>query len=196
VSDRNYNLLQAFSNFLMIRNLFIEQIIRGDRQAVEVFVTENQEQVFRTCLAYLQNEHNAADLAQEVFIKAIEKLHQYKGESKLSTWLIRIAINLSLNYLRDNKKRLLQVELNEKGSNLRNEESGYNSEVKKAVRHAIFKLPEKQRKVFILNFYLSLSYAEIADLSGYSISAVESLLFRARKNLRELLLDFYNEFID
>jgi len=68
-------------------------------------------------------------------------------------------------------------------------------EIKTTVRKAIYALPEKQREVFILSFYLDMTYAEIMDTTGFSISSIESLLFRARKNLRDYLQDFYDEII-
>jgi RNA polymerase sigma-70 factor, ECF subfamily len=176
----------------MSRNLFIEKLLNGDSQALKAFVEENQNPVFRTCLAYLQDEHDAADLTQEVFIKALSKLNQFKGEAKLSTWLLRIAINMSLNYLRDNKKRLSKLNISA-ASNLESPVTRNNPEIKKILRTAIYKLPEEQRRVFILNYHLDLSYKEISETTGYSISSIESLLFRARKKLRELLLDFYDE---
>lgn len=175
----------------MTINSFIEQLKQGDKQALTQFVNDNQDMVYRMCLAYVQNEADAQDLTQNVFIKAFEKLHTYKGDSKLSTWLTRIAINLSINYLRDNKKRLEQVDIS---SITIIESSDKNTkETKKAVRKAIFNLPDKQRKVFILHFYLELPYKEICDVTGYSLSSVESLLFRARKKLKDLLNNYYKE---
>lgn len=179
----------------MNKNIFVEQIKNGDRHALEAFVNDNRKKIFHICLAYVQNEQDATDLTQEVFIKALEKLHQYKGDSKLSTWLIRIAINLSLNYLRNNKKRLQQVELSDISIVSSQKEKLITKEIKTTVRKAIYALPEKQREVFILSFYLDMSYAEIMDTTGFSISSIESLLFRARKNLREYLQDFYDEII-
>lgn len=174
----------------MSRNIFIENIKRGNKDALSAFVKENQNMVFRTCLAYVQNEHDAADLTQNVFLKAFEKLEQYKGDSKLSTWLIRIAINLSVNYLRDNKKRLNHADIS--NLNLPDESfSGQSKETRKAVRTAIFSLPAKQRKIFILYFYLELSYKDISDVTFLSISSIESLLFRAKKKLKEILEDYY-----
>jgi RNA polymerase sigma factor (sigma-70 family) len=177
----------------MGENLFINQLLSGDRKALEIFVNDNRHKIFRICLAYVQNEHNASDLTQEVFIKALEKLHQYKGDSKISTWLTRIAINLSLNYLRDNKKRLQQVGLESFDFESNQPNKLLSGEVKQMVRKAIYKLPEKQRKVFILSFYLDLSYAEIGEITAMTISSIESLLFRARKNLRSYLQKFYDE---
>ncbi len=177
----------------MNRNLFVEQLLNGEKHALEAFVKENQNAVFRTCFAYTQNSHDAADLTQEVFIKAFEKLNQYKGEAKLSTWLIRIAINLSLNFLRDNKKRILHVDISEVKNMAETKSMETNPEIRKNLRKAIYKLSEEQRKVFILNYHLNMSYKEIAEITGFSISSIESLLFRARRRLRELLLSFYDE---
>jgi RNA polymerase sigma-70 factor, ECF subfamily len=179
----------------MSRNIFIEQLQRGDKEAMRVFVNENQHMIYRTCLAYLQNEHDAADLTQNVFLKAFEKLEQYKGDSKISTWLTRIAINLSINYLRDNKKRLEQVDIADINLPDESNNSEKTKQTKKAVRKAIFSLPEKQRKVFILHFYLELSYKDISEITGLSVSSLESLLFRSRKKLKVLLEKYYNETI-
>lgn len=171
----------------MTHNIFIEQLRNKDVQALNALVKEYQDKVFRICLGYLQNEHDAADVTQEVFIKALEKIDQYKGEAKISTWIIRIAINLSLNYLRDNKKRLLHTELS--GINLEDEslDTYQQKETRQIVRKAIYKLPDKQKKVFILSYYMDYSYQEISEVTGYTISSIESLLFRARKRLRESL---------
>lgn len=179
----------------MGENLFINQLLNGDRHALEVFVNDNRNKVFRICLAYVQNENDASDLTQEVFIKALDKIHQYKGDSKLSTWLTRIAINLSLNYLRDNKKRLQQTDLGKVDFELNYTNNIHTREIKQMVRKAIYKLPDKQREVFVLNFYLDLSYAEICEITSLSISSIESLLFRARKNLRNYLQEYYKEIL-
>ncbi|MBN1118297.1 MAG: RNA polymerase sigma factor [Bacteroidales bacterium] len=175
----------------MDQNLFLKQLKEGDKTSLEFLVKEYQKPVFRTCMAYVQNEHDAADLTQDVFIKALEKINQYKGDSKISTWLVRIAINLSLNFLRDNKRRLQNIELSDIHIISDEKDNLISIETRKKVREAIFNLNEKQRKVFILNFYLELSYQEITEITGYSLSAVESLLFRARKSLRKLLEDYY-----
>lgn len=179
----------------MGETLLINQLLSGNRTTINAFVVENKDRVFRTCLAYVQNKQDAEDLTQNVFVKVFDKLHQHKGEAKISTWLIRIAINLSLNYLRDNKKRLQHLDVD--SIEIKEEETSpvASKEVKLAVRYAIYRLPEKQRKVFILSFYLNMSYQEIKEVTGFSISSIESLLFRARKRLKSMLTDFYSEFI-
>lgn len=177
----------------MTKELLIEKLLKGDSHSFEIFVKVNQDKVFRTCLGYVQNEHDALDITQEVFIKAYEKIDQFKGDSKISTWLLKIAINLSLNFLRDNKKRQVNVDISAV-KELTTENNSDEKQMKKAVRKAIYNLPEKQRRVFILSFYLDLSYKEIAEITQYSISSIESLLFRARKNLKSDLQSYYETF--
>lgn len=178
----------------LVKNNFVEKLILGDEKCLARFVTENQDMVFKTCLGYVQNEHDAADLTQNVFIKAFEKLKQYKGEAKISTWLIRIAINLSINYLRDNKKRMLHDDISQVETTISDTNNFRDDETRKVVRKAIYSLPEKQRKVFILSFYLQFSYKEIAETTGLSVSSIESLLFRGRKKLKSLLHNYHKEY--
>ena len=177
----------------MENQLFVEHLKNGERHAVEQLVLSHRDSVYRTCLAYVQNQADAEDLTQEVFIKVLEKIDQYRGKSKLSSWIIRITINLALNYLRDNKKRMNQLDIAEIQLPIQENSAEKNRLIKKMVRKAVHKLPEKQRRVFILSSYLDLSYNDIAEVTGYSISSIESLLFRARRKLRELLQEFYDE---
>lgn len=175
----------------MSKDIFIEQLQRGDQIALTRLVEDNQDNVYRTCLAYVQNEHDAADITQNVFINVLEKVGQFKGEATLSTWLIRIAINLSINFLRDNKKRLKQLDVTDLQMESDDNSDDSQKEAKRAVRNAIYSLPDKQKKVFVLHFYLKLSYKDIASVTNYSVSSIESLLFRARKKLRSLLQGYY-----
>jgi RNA polymerase sigma-70 factor (ECF subfamily) len=177
----------------MDRNLFLNKLLQNDEQAINTLVLENKDAVFRTCLAYVQHVADAEDLTQEVFIRAMERLDQYKGDAKLSSWLIRIAINLSKNFLRDNRKRLNSIEPENIHLADTRKNPQYSVIIKKMVRNAVYKLPEKQRTVFILSNYLDLSYKEITDVTGFSNSSIESLLFRARRKLRYLLHEFYED---
>lgn len=176
----------------MQESLFYTLLQKQDEGAVTTLVMKYRDMVYHTCLAYVQHEHIAEDLTQDVFLKVLERIGDFKGKSKLSTWIIRIAINLSLNYLRNNKKHLNQIDAGEvqMPDNSRRDDS---KDTKRAVRNAIYRLPERQRKVFVLSFYLKLSYKEIEEVTGLSKSSIESLLFRARKKLHDLLINYYNE---
>ena len=178
----------------MENQLIIENLKNGKKQAIEQLVLSYRDTVYRTCLAYVQNRADAEDLTQEVFIKVIQKIDQFQGKSKLSSWIIRIAINLALNHLRDNKKRLNQLDVSDIQLSFDYKSSEDKRLVRQMVRKALYRLPEKQRRVFVLSYYLDLSYHDIMEVTGYSLSSVESLLFRARRKLRELLQDFYNDY--
>jgi RNA polymerase sigma-70 factor (ECF subfamily) len=170
---------------------FVSEIVSGNKEAVEKFVADNRKRVFHTCLGYVQNTSDAEDLTQEVFIKAFEKMSKFRGDSKLSSWILRIAINLAKNYVRDNKKRLNQFPIEDIALLSEDKPYGFNRQIGTAIRKAVYALPSKQKEVFILSSYLGFSYKEIAQITKYSIASIESLLFRARRNLRKQLQGFY-----
>lgn len=175
--------------------LLAEKILNGDKAALESLFNDHRHKVYRICLGYVQDRDNAEDLTQEVFIKVMLNIGQFKGQSKLSSWICRIAINLSLNFLRQHKKRLFQTDLSEADSLISEEQEISRLQINKSLRKAIQKLPERQKMVFILSQSLDMSYAEIAETAGISLSSVESLLFRARKNLRQILIQQTDEYL-
>ncbi len=183
---------------------FIEDLREGTNQAYGRLLDEYQQKVFGTCISFVPNAEDAEDIAQEVFVEVFNSINKFKGDSKLSTWIYRISVNKSLEFIRkkNTKKRFgfMQsllgnetaidrssyfTEFNHPGIQLENKEK---SEILFA---AINKLPEAQRIVYTLNKVDDLSYQEIAEVTRKSISSIESLLFRAKKNLKVLLHDYY-----
>lgn len=166
---------------------------------------QHSRMVFNLCLKYLQNIEDAEDVTQEVFITIFKSIAQFKGESKLSTWIYKIAVTKSLEFIRmkKRKKRFAFFELilnNEKGeinvSNVHFYHPGIqleNKERSAILFKAIDKLPENQKTAYILCKLEELSYAEISEIMKVSISSVESLLFRAKQNLQKLLGDYYEK---
>ena len=164
--------------------------------------------VFNTALGLVQNRHDAEDVTQEVFVTLHQTLSTFKGQSQLSTWIYRITVNKSLDFLkaRTAKKRSGFV-ISLFGSKSEDDRPidvpdfvhpGVHLERKEAAAalfRAINKLPEQQKVTFTLSKVEGLSYQEIADVLQLSIPSIESLLFRAKQNLQKLLRDFYeNEF--
>ena len=153
----------------------------------------------------MQNVEDAEDITQEVFVEVFQSVKNFKGESKLSTWIYRIAVSKSLEFLRwkNRKKRfgfmqsLLYNNLTETileipnffhpGIQLENKERAA------ILFAAINKLPENQKTAFILHKIEGLSYAEVADVMHATVSSVESLLFRAKQSLQKLLGDYYEK---
>jgi RNA polymerase sigma-70 factor (ECF subfamily) len=184
----------------MTDNELIKIILQGDREKFRVFVEKYQQMVFRTCIGFLHNKDDADDLTQEVFIRAYQSLSRFKGESAFSTWLYRIAVNASLNKVRKSSKNFILQRLErfsgqEKGTEhviapadpenpeniiIREEHSRW-------VQKALDSLPENQRTAIILSKYDDLPQKKIAEIMNITEGAVEALLQRAKKNLREKL---------
>jgi RNA polymerase sigma-70 factor (ECF subfamily) len=182
----------------------VDKIKKGDKNAFKALVENHQELVLNTCRGFLHNEDDALDVAQEVFIEAYRSIKKFRGESRIRTWLYRIAVNKSLNHIRYNKKHKLpnNIEVMYKGigkniDNVSNPELP-DAELERSERSvvlykAIDELPKKQKTAFVLSKFENLSYKEISEVMNKSVSSVESLLFRAKKNLQEKLVNFYKD---
>lgn len=181
----------------------ITRIRSGDEQAFQALVKSKQALVYNTALGLLQNTEDAEDVTQEVFIKVFEALHQFKGESALSTWIYRVAVTTALEFIRakkrkkrfgfmqpllgdDNETTIEIPDFHHPGISLDNKEKAA------MLFSSIKKLPDNQQVAFVLNKLEGLSYKEIAEVMNTSVSAVESLLHRAKTNLKEILKNLYN----
>ncbi len=168
----------------------IELFNQRDPRFFRELVDRYQVSILNVCLAYTHNRDEASDLTQEVFIQAFRSASEFRGDSSIKTWLTRIAIHKSLNFLRKSK-RITSTELNEANHSSFSSDSSdtqlLQSEQKKWFYRALDALPEKQREAFILHKLEENSYQEVAEIMGTSVSAVESLMHRAKVNLRALL---------
>ena len=184
----------------------IKGIQQGDRKSFQTLVETYQRMVVNTCLGIVHNQADAEDLAQDVFLEIFRTAEKFRGDSKLSTWLYRIATNRSLNLIRNNKrKRFFQsIEDTFTGGRNRNSEISENrgdqpdqnmadQQRSDLLHRAIDRLPEMQRIAFTLNKYEELPYQQIAEIMEISLASVESLIHRAKKNLQEQLLDCYKK---
>ncbi|MBC7875294.1 MAG: RNA polymerase sigma factor [Ferruginibacter sp.] len=176
----------------------IQGLRNNDETAFKYLVTTYQDRVFNTALAIVQNAQDAEDVAQEVFIKVYRSIHSFKGESKLSTWLYRIATTGALDLLRNRKSKkrfgfmqrlfgegnepLYEIpDFNHPGIALDRKENAAK------LFKAIAQLPENQKAAFTLHKLEDLSYQEISEVMKTSVPAVESLMHRAKQNLRKIL---------
>lgn len=170
----------------------IEAILKGDPKAFKWLVDTYQLMVVNICHAFVHDREDAEDIAQDVFIQVYESLNKFRFESKLSTWLYRIAVNRSINHCQFLSKKVLRIDIEswkEKAQfpGMPQHELLEVQEQIELLQKAIDKLPENQRTALILNKYEELSYKEIAEVMGQSLSSVESLLFRAKTNLEKIL---------
>lgn len=180
----------------------LNQLQAGNESAFKTLVETHQKRVFNTVLAIVQNFEEAEDVSQEVFMEAYQSVKKFRGDSKLSTWLYRIATTKALEEIRkkktakrfafftnlfgdDNEILHQPVEFEHPGVVLEHKENS------KTLFKAINLLPDNQKVAFTLYNVEGLSYQEITEVMQLSLSSVESLLFRAKTNLRKSLGDFY-----
>jgi RNA polymerase sigma factor, sigma-70 family len=176
----------------------IQGLRKGDESAFKFLVDTYQDLVFNTAIGIVQNAEDAEDVAQEVFIQVYRSIHSFKGESKLSTWLYRITTSRSLDHLRSKKSKkrfgYLQRLFGDSNEPLMELPDFHHPGValdkkENAARlfRAISKLPENQKTAFTLHKLEDLSYQEVSEVMRISVSAVESLMHRAKQNLRKIL---------
>jgi RNA polymerase sigma factor (sigma-70 family) len=167
-------------------------------------VETRQGLVYNTVLGLVQNAEDAEDVSQEVFIKVFESVKQFKGESAFTTWLYRVAVTTALEYLRKKKRKkrfAFLTSLFGEDQNPLHDPPDFvhpgvqldNREKAKTLFQAIQKLPENQRIAFTLHKVEGLSYQEVSDVMATTVAAVESLIHRARQNLKKTLHDFYKQ---
>jgi RNA polymerase sigma-70 factor (ECF subfamily) len=177
----------------------VERAKGGDESAFEQLIRQYDRQIFRIARHITQNKEDAEDIVQDTFLKAYQKLHQFQGNSKFYTWLVRIAVNESLMRLRKrrNSKTVSMDEdvQTEEGSVPRDfadwtpdpEQQYGQGELGEILRKTIAGLPPGFRSVFTLRDVENLSTEETAEALGLSVPAVKSRLLRARLQLRERL---------
>jgi len=166
-----------------------------DQAAFRELVEKNQQLVIRTCYSLVHQLEDARDLAQEVFIEVMKSAALFRGNAKLSSWIYRIAINKSLNHLKRSGRRNAFMSLFSQDLKVEKDASRSveDKELKVILHAAIDRLPVNQRIAFTLHHYEELPYKEIAEVMNLSLSSVESLLHRAKLNLRKRLSHYYHQ---
>lgn len=176
----------------------IQGLRKGDESAFKFLVDTQKDRVFNTAIGIVQNAEDAEDVAQEVFIQVYRSIHNFKGESKLSTWIYRITTTRALDLLRSRKSKkrfsflqrlfgegnepLVEIpDFHHPGIAMENKENAAK------LFKAIGQLPENQKTAFTLHKVEDLSYQEVSEVMQTSVAAVESLMHRAKQNLRKIL---------
>lgn len=175
---------------------------QGSETAFKILVEAFQNRVYSTVINITRNANEAEDISQEVFIEVYQSIKKFREDAKLSTWVYRIATNKSLEFLRKQKAKKRFAILGSifgKDGNLQNDHSDFvhpgvqmeQKERSKKLFEAIGKLPEKQAVAYTLTQVQGLSYQETCDVLDLTKSSVESLIFRAKGNLRKDLENYY-----
>jgi len=175
---------------------------RGDLLAYDELVKLYQERIYATIYHMTSNHEDANDLAQDSFIKAFQALKSFKGGSSFYTWLYRIAVNKTINFLKQRKNRV-HMSLNDLDFNTENNpdlvalisdktprRAAGLKELQEKLNAAMLKLSESHRLVVALHDVQGMSHEEVAQVMGCNIGTVRSRLFYARQQLQSLLTDY------
>lgn len=181
---------------------YIEDLKNGDRQAFTQLVDTYKNRVFNTIISIIQQQQDAEDLTQEVFIQVFNSIGSFRGEAKLSTWIYKISIMKSYEFERNKKaQKRLDFFKNMVGlGTIQNEFSDFvhpgveliNKEKAKHLFSALKKLPDNQRTVFTLIKIEGLSYQEVAEIMNKSVKSIEGLMIRAKEHLKIILKPYQN----
>lgn len=164
--------------------------VEGERDAFDVIVERHRRIVYQVCYRFVSNHEDASDLSQESFVRAWRGLKTFKGQSALSTWLYRIAVNVCLNRVSIKTPPAGPIESADYFEDTRIEGAQaalLREERAVTVRKAIAALPDKQRATLILRTYHDMSHQQIADILGSSVGATKANFFHALANLKKLL---------
>jgi RNA polymerase sigma-70 factor, ECF subfamily len=167
----------------------------GDDASFDLLLQKYRTPLVNFLYRMVRDAATAEDLAQEVFLRVYRARKQYSPSAKFTTWLFRIATNLALNSVRDNRYRQMQVSLDVPAEEdvapiqipakeMRIDEHMVERDRAQMIRRAVAALPEKQRVAVLLHKYEEMDYGEIAKILDCSESALKSLLFRAYETLR------------
>jgi RNA polymerase sigma-70 factor (ECF subfamily) len=175
---------------------------KGDLQAYDDLVKRYQERIYATIYHMTSNHEDANDLAQESFIKAFQALKSFKGGSTFYTWIYRIAVNKTINFLKQRKNRthmsLNDIDFNAEhdtdlialiSDNTPRRAAGL-TELQKKLNEALLKLSEPHRLVVVLHDVQGQSHEEIAEVMNCNIGTVRSRLFYARQQMQAELADY------
>ncbi len=183
---------------------FIDDLIKGKQTAYSQLLDDYQQKVFGTCISFIPNKEDAEDVAQEVFLEVFKSISKFKGDAKLSTWIYKIATNKCLEFIRKkNTKKRFAFMQTIMGNEIPIDKTSYftefnhpgilleSKEKSAIIFKAIHTLPDSQRIIFTLAKIDGKSYQEIVEITGRSLSSVESVMFRAKKSLQQKLENFY-----
>jgi RNA polymerase sigma factor (sigma-70 family) len=173
----------------------VARVLRGEKALYELLMRRHNQKLYRTVRSYLKNETEAEDVMQDTYLKAYEKLHQFRQDALFSTWLIRIGINTALARLREGRRAsprkdllddpiLLQIP---EPSRMNPEKIAIQKEVKQLLEQAIDSLPEKYRIIYVLREMEDLPLREITQCLDLSESNVKVRLHRAKAMLKDSL---------
>jgi RNA polymerase sigma-70 factor, ECF subfamily len=173
---------------------WIQNSLAGDAEAYATLVKQYQNMVHALAFRMTGSLDDAEDLAQETFLRAYQQLDSFRGEAKFSTWLCKIAMNLSLNWrTRENRRKDIHTKWSEDAILGNDGHDEFSDELSRHVQKALDRLPAKQRAAVVLTVYDGHNHAEAAQILGCSETTVSWRVFAARQKLKRWLKPNSNE---
>lgn len=175
----------------------LQKVALGDHASFKELYTLYAEKVYNTALGFVQNAEDAEEISQEVFVRVFRNAGKFQGNSKLSTWIYRIAVNESLTYLKKRSRFSFMGLSPTESLTIDYDHPGVQTEQKekaKILLSLIHTLPESQKTAVILCYLEFLPRKEVAKIMETSVKAVESLLMRAKKKLAAHVQRHFPEF--
>jgi len=174
--------------------IIINQIIEGDSKAFTELVNRYKDLVYTLALRMLKNREEAEEVSQDTFIKIYKSLHKFKGESKFSTWIYKVAYNSCLDRIKKNRKYLNDVEINEFTEHeVKTVDNAFEALVEEErnqlIQECLNVLPSDDSFLLTLYYFEEQSLDEIANIVGLTANNVKVKLFRSRKKLTTILRD-------
>ena len=174
-------------------SILIQEFKQGDEKAFNQLVLRYQKRVYNLIYRLVRNHEDAADLSQEVFVRAYRGLKRFEERSSFYVWLTRIAVNLCINFSKREKFRsfLSIFDVSEKPEvSVSPDKDMEKEELRRALDRAVKSLPERQRVTFVLKRYQDRPYKEIAQIMEISEGAAKANYFQAVKKLKKLLVQY------
>lgn len=173
-------------------NLSDEQVVRkvqkGKSEYFSFIVERYSSRIFSIGMRFFYNSEDSADFAQEVFLKAFDKIESYREIAPFRFWLVKLAYNLGINIKKGRGEEHLQVEsFDAVYGGESPDEAHIKNELKELLLEEINRLPERYRICLDLYFFFGLKYSEISEITGYPVNTIKSDVFRAKNILRDKL---------
>lgn len=177
--------------------LIIRGVQRGDTELFRLIVVRYENSIFSMGMRFFYNNEDSLDFTQEVFLKAFDRIHQYREIAPFKFWLIRLAYNLGINI---KKKSRVDQEFDESYilyDGITPDRNHIDNEIKELILNEISELPERYRICLDFYFFFGFKYSEISGITGYPVNTIKSDVLRAKKILRQRLkgtiAEGYNE---
>jgi RNA polymerase sigma-70 factor (ECF subfamily) len=170
--------------------MIVARVVAGQKDRFRHLVKRHERAVYGMGMSFLRNGEDAADFAQEVFLKAYRNLPYFEGRSRFSTWLYKIAYNTAVNSVTRKKEYQSLAAEDQVIDGDTPERSLLRAAAREAVLDAVGGLPDRYRICVDLFFFYDRSYQEIEMITGFPVNTIKSHVFRAKKLLRDKLEDF------